>query len=90
MKIVIEIGFTEPLFKILSTIAKDKKLASIKFNKDLKEKIKLLLESPFMCRPSIYFKNNSYRDLVFKGYTIIYKVEDDEIKVLDIFKWQDK
>lgn len=90
MKIVIEISFSEPLLQILTTIAKDKKSASKKFNKDLKETIKLLLESPFMCRPSLYFENTKYRDLIFKGYTIIYKVEDDEIKILDIFKWQDR
>ena len=90
MKIVIEIGFSEPLLKILTTIAKDKISASRKFYKDLREKINLLLESPFMCRPSIYFEDKKYRDLIFKGYTIIYKVEESKIKVLDIFKWQDR
>jgi len=43
-----------------------------------------------MCRKSLYFEDDSYRDLIFKGYTIIYKVEDDMIKVLDIFKWQER
>ena len=43
-----------------------------------------------MGRPSIYFEDEKYRDLVFKGYTVIYKVEDNEIKILDIFKWQDR
>jgi len=90
LKIIIEISFSEPLFKILTTIAKDKKSASKKFNKDLNDKINLLLDSPFMCRKSIYFEDIKYRDLIFKGYTIIYKVEDDAIKVLDIFKWQDR
>jgi len=90
LKIIIETSFSEPLFQILITIAKDKKSASKKFNKDLRDKIKLLLSSPFMCRPSIYFKDTKYRDLIFKGYTIIYKVEENEIKVFDIFKWQDR
>ena len=90
MKIIIEIGFSEPLFKILTTIAKDKKSASKKFNKDLRDKIKLLRDSPFMCRESLYFRDMQYRDLIFKGYTIIYKVEENKIKVLDIFKWQDR
>jgi len=90
LKVIIEIGFFEPLLKILTTIAKDKISASKKFNKDLRKKINLLLESPFMCRPSIYFEDKKYRDLIFKGYTIIYKVEENEIKVLDIFKWQDR
>ena len=43
-----------------------------------------------MCRQSLYFEDDRYRDLIFKGYTIIYKVEDDTIKVLDIFKWQER
>jgi plasmid stabilization system protein ParE len=90
LKIIIKTSFSEPLFQILTTIAKDKKSAATNFNKDLKDNIKLLLESPFMCRPSLYFEDTKYRDLIFKGYTIIYKVEEDEIKVLDIFKWQDR
>jgi len=64
LKIIIELSFTEPLLQILTTIAKDKKLASKKFNKDLKEKINLLFDSPFMCRPSIYFEDKKYRDLI--------------------------
>jgi len=90
LKIIIETGFSEPLFRILTTIAKDKKSAAKKFNQELKDKINLLANSPFMCRASIYLQDTRYRDLIFKGYTIIYKVEDDKIKVLDIFKWQDK
>ena len=43
-----------------------------------------------MCRASIYFEDSRYRDLIFKGYTVIYKVEENEIKILDIFKWQDR
>ena len=43
-----------------------------------------------MCRQSIYFEDKRYRDLTFKGYTVIYKVEEDMIKILDIFKWQAK
>lgn len=53
MKIIIEIGFSEPLLKILTTVSKDKKSAAEQFNKDLKDKINLLLESPFMCRASL-------------------------------------
>jgi len=90
LKIIIEISFSKPLLKILTTISKDKKSAAKIFNKDLKSKLELLLDAPLMCRSSIYFEDKKYRDLIFKGYTIIYKVEDEEIKVLDIFKWQDR
>ena len=90
MKIVIENSFATPFLQILSTIAEDKKSAAIKFNKELKEKLNLLKDSPYMCRKSLYFEDEKYRDMIFRGYTIIYKVENDIIKVLDIFKWQER
>jgi len=71
-------------------MAKDKKTAADKFKNDLKNKMELLKESPFMCRKSFYFDNESYRDLIFKGYTTIYKVDNDVIKILDIFKWENR
>ncbi len=90
LKIYFESTFSEPLILILHRISKDKKSAAKKFKHDLKEKIDLLTESPFMCRQSNYFEDDRYRDLTFKGYTIIYKVEDNKIKILDIFKWEDR
>lgn len=88
MQILFEQSFSDSLFKILKYIAKDKKTAALNFKKDLKQKIELLKNSPYMCNQSIYFDEHDYRDLTFKGYTIIYKVENKFIKVLDIFKWQ--
>jgi len=28
--------------------------------------------------------------LTYMGYTVIYKIDDDVIRVLDIFKWEDR
>jgi len=33
---------------------------------------------PYKCRKSLYFENDKIRDLIYKGYTIVYKI--DEIK----------
>ncbi|MEA1917348.1 MAG: type II toxin-antitoxin system RelE/ParE family toxin [Campylobacterota bacterium] len=90
MIIKYENSFSTALFKIIRYIAKDKKSSAIKFKNDLKEKVSLLEYSPYMCRESIYFKNENYRDLIFKGYTIIYKIDGNIIKILDIFKWESK
>jgi len=90
LKIQIESTFAEPLLAILKNITKDKKSAAKKFKNDLKEKIDLLRDEPFMCRQSHYFQDKAYRDLTFKGYTIIYKIENETIKILDIFKWQNR
>jgi len=43
-----------------------------------------------MCRKSKYIDDTNCRDLIFKGYTTIYKIQEDQIKVLDIFKWENK
>lgn len=90
MKIVYEESFSKSLLNILAFISKDKKSAAIKFKKNLKEKIELLRVSPLMCEKSKFISDENYRDLIFKGYTTIYKIEENKIKVLEIFKWKDK
>ena len=90
LQIIYEESFSKSLLNILTFIAKDKKSSAIKFKNDLKEKIKLLKFSPFMCRKSNYMDNENYRDLIFKGYTTIYKIDKHKIKILDIFKWEDR
>jgi len=90
MKIVYEEQFKSALSSIIEHISKDKPNASGIFKKELKSKFELLLSNPKMCRVSIYFNDKAYRDMIYKGYTIIYKIEDDTIKVLDIFKWIDR
>jgi len=90
MKIVYERQFGIALKGIVAYIAKDNIEASKRFKKELKTKFDLVAENPKMYRASIYHESESYRDLVFMGYTAIYKIEDDMIKVLDIFKWIEK
>ncbi|MCH9740449.1 MAG: type II toxin-antitoxin system RelE/ParE family toxin [Epsilonproteobacteria bacterium] len=78
------------LMDILNHIKKDKPSASKKFEKELNRKINSLIDSPFICRPSYYFDDKAYRDLVYQGYTIIYKIETERILILEIFKWIDR
>jgi len=90
MRVVYEKQFKIALKDIADFIAEDKVSASHLFKKELKNKFELVVENPKMYRASVYHKSESYRDLVFMGYTAIYKIEDDVIKVLDIFKWMDR
>lgn len=39
---------------------------------------------PYANRKSIFFDREDIRDLVFKGYVIVYKI-DDEKKIIDVF-----
>jgi plasmid stabilization system protein ParE len=79
--------YVSNLFSILEYIAKDKVLASQKFKDDIDEKIENLINFPYKNRPSRYFENENIRDMIFKGYTIVYEVkpQKDTIEILDIF-----
>ena len=80
-----KINFSEKFYfllnEIIDFIAKDKPLAARKFKKDLIIAIKKDLKFPFNYKKSIYFKDDSYRDYVFKGYTISYQIIESEKKV---------
>lgn len=43
-----------------------------------------------MYRKSNYADNENIRDLIFKGYTIVYEIKKNELLILDIFKWINK
>jgi plasmid stabilization system protein ParE len=90
IQIVYEKQFKDALLDISRFIAKDKKSAAVDFKKQLKIFIEYLKENPKMYKQSRYFEDDNYRDMTFKGYTIIYKIEDESIKILDIFKWIDR
>ncbi len=75
------------LFVILEHIAKDKVYASRKFKNDIDERIDDLTNFPYKNRQSIYFDDENIRDMIFKGYTIVYEIKPDEnlLAILDIF-----
>jgi len=87
MKINRSIRYKKGLFKILEFIAQDKVNASENFLNELDERINDLINFPFKYRKSIYFDNENIRDMVYKGYTIVYRVdlERDKIDILRIF-----
>ena len=87
MKINRSIRYKKVLFKILEFFAQDKVSASENFLNELDERINDLINFPFKYRKSIYFDNENIRDMVYKGYTIVYRVdlERDKIDILRIF-----
>ena len=82
--------FLRELVSILRLIRQDKVSASVQFEKQLNKKIKNLLDFPYQYRASYYFDDKVYRDLIHQGYTVIYKVEEERIIILEIFKWQNR
>jgi len=87
MQIEFDGKFEESLKLILEYIAKDKLSASKKFRKDLFTQIKNLSNFPYKYRKSFYFDDENIRDMIFKGYTIVYEIalQNDSIIILNIF-----
>ena len=90
MKIRILKSFLDRLNEQVEYIARDKPRAARKFKTDVLKRIKEIPSMPFACRRSIFFDREDIRDLVFKGYIIVYKVDESEgvITVFGFTKYQ--
>lgn len=92
MKLRILKSFRDKLNEQVDYIAKDKPGAARKFKSEVLKRIKDIPSMPFACRKSIFFDREDIRDLVFKGYIIVSKVDETEgmITVFGFSKYQDK
>jgi plasmid stabilization system protein ParE len=89
MKLKITQGFKNKLNDQVTYIAQDKPGAARKFKEDILQKIEAIPEMPFKNRKSIFFDREDIRDLVFKGYVLVYKVnvEKSEIELFGFVKY---
>jgi plasmid stabilization system protein ParE len=88
MKIEFTHSFIIKLDTQIEFIAKDKPSAARKFKKEILDECKSLADTPHRCRKSIHFEDESIRDMVFKGYTAIYKVFDEKIVFFALTKYE--
>ena len=84
--------YTIALKIILKFISKDSKKRAFNFKSQLDKQINNLDNFPYKFRQSRLHSDEDVRDMTFKGYFIIYFIEEDKdrILVVDIFKWIDK
>jgi len=78
MKIVRSRKYTQSLQEVLRFIALDSRQRALNFKHELDEHINDLDNMPFKFRRSIYFEDENIRDLILKGYTIVYKIENEK------------
>lgn len=90
MKIVYKESFVQRLERQLQFIAKDNPSAAKRFRKNLIENIKKIKSNPNLCRRSIYFEDDSIRDLIYKGYTVVFRIKKNQIEVFGFVKFQEK
>ena len=87
MQIKLDEEFEKNFETIFKYISKDKISASKKFKKELFNRIKDIPNFPYKYRKSIYFDDDNIRDMIFKGYTVVYKIDTQKntINIADIF-----
>jgi len=92
MKILFKDSFVNRLTRQIDFIADDSPTRAKKFKNQLLKEIKKIPKMPYSNRQSIYFDNQDIRDLIFKGYTIVYRVntKNNIIEVFGLTKYQDK
>ena len=92
MKIEFLDSFVDKLNHQVGFIARDKPDAARKFKSDILNRIKELQSFPKRCKKSVYFDNENIRDLTFKGYTVIYKIDYAKkiISVFALLKYEEK
>ncbi len=84
--------FENSLESIVLYIAKDSKNRALSFQRRLNKILNNLSNMPYKYRKSYYYSDDNIRDLIYKGYTIPYMVDNEknQIIILDIFKWTDR
>ena len=73
-------AFVNRLEGFVEVIAEDKPSAARKFHKEIVTACKEIQNFPYKHRKSIYFDDENIRDLVHKGFVIIYKIDGDTIR----------
>ncbi len=90
MQIVRSKKYLNSLQEIMQFISIDSKKRALTFRNQLDKQISNIQDMPYKYRKSIYFNNETIRDLIFKGYTIVYKVDEakEQITILGIKKYK--
>jgi plasmid stabilization system protein ParE len=74
-------AFINRLEGFVEVIAEDKPSAARKFHKEMITACKEIQNFPYKHRKSIYFDVENIRYLVHKGFVVIYKIDEDTIRV---------
>ncbi len=74
-------SFVNRLEGFLEIIAEDKPSAARKLHKEIIGACREIQYFPYKHRKSIYFDDENIRDLVYKGFVIIYKIEGETGRV---------
>ncbi|MDP2888360.1 MAG: type II toxin-antitoxin system RelE/ParE family toxin [Bacteroidota bacterium] len=91
MRLKILTSFKVKLNDQVEFIAKDKPSAARKFKSEIIGRIKALTQMPYKNRKSIFFDREDIREIIYKGYIVVYKINEREnaIEVFGLTKYED-
>lgn len=77
---------------MMKYISLDSKKRAVSFRSEIDHQINSLVDMPYKCRRSIYFDDEKIRDLIYRGYTIVYKIDElkDTITIISMKKYQNE
>ncbi len=88
-RVVVKDSFLVRLARQLRYISRDSPARAQKFRKELMTKIKEIPKRPYSYRKSIYFDDSEIRDLIFNGYTVVFRITHERIEVFGFAKFQE-
>ena len=88
MKIVFKESILNRLENQIDYISNDSSKRARKFKNDLLDRIKEITDNPYRYRKSIYFDDHDIRDLIFKGYTVVFRITKSRIEIFGFVKYQ--
>lgn len=88
MRIKYKASFIKRLEEQIEYIAQYNPERATQFKDELLAAINNIPSKPFKHRKSIYFNDPQIRDMVFKGYTIVFRVKKNQIEVFGFVKYR--
>lgn len=82
MKIIYDSNFCLDLDKIVDFIAKDSTQRAENFQKDVFFHIEKIPFMPFGYPKNRYFDDEKIRNLIFKGYIIVFKIDKQNAQII--------
>jgi plasmid stabilization system protein ParE len=89
MKIIYKESFIQRIENQIDYIAISNPDQAKRFKSELINRIKQIPLNPYQYCKSIYFEDICIRDLIFKGYTVVFRIDETTIQIFGFVKYQD-
>ena len=86
MKVIFSDQALKNLKEIRDFIALDSYERAVSFVEEILAAIERIPDNPFRFRKSIYHDQEMYRDMIYKKYTIVFKIIDHTVFKLTVFR----